>query len=123
PEPPGISATLRKLEGTWNAVRQLTANEEKEATATYVFKGNKVSYSTDKGRTTQAMVLKTNKKLPNVIELTPADPNRGSQLARYYFKIEKGELYLMQKITDRPRPNPDFSGKVNPVLVLKKEQK
>jgi uncharacterized protein (TIGR03067 family) len=123
PEPPGATATLRKLNGTWNAVRQLTGVNERKVTASYTFEGSKVTYSTDKGQTTLQMVLKTNKKLPNVIELTPADPKLASNSSKYYFKIEKGELYLMRKISDGPRPNPDFSGKVGPVLVLTKEMK
>jgi hypothetical protein len=95
----------------------------REVTASFTFEGDKASHSPDKGQTTLAMVLKTNKKLPNVIELTPADPKLASKAVKYYFKIEKGELYLLRKFSDGPRANPDFSGKVGPVLVLKREKR
>jgi uncharacterized protein (TIGR03067 family) len=120
PEPPGgSSAALRKLAGTWNAVRVISQGVEQPYDLTsYSFEKDKVINTLGRGKISRTLTLKLDKKRPDVIELTPEN----SKTTRFFFKIEKGELYLMPDRTNDPKAKPDFSGKTTAVIILKKEK-
>jgi uncharacterized protein (TIGR03067 family) len=117
PEPPGGGA-LRKLHGTWNAVRMVFKGAEKTPpNVSYVFEKDKVTYTS--GKAARPMTLKADRKRPDVIEMTP---EKGTT-QRFFFKIEKGELYLTPDRSKDPKAKPDFTGASMPVMVLKQEKK
>jgi hypothetical protein len=120
PEPPGgSSAALRKLKGTWISVRMIMKGKEGAYTsASYAFEKDKVTYTFGKGVTGRAMTLQADKKRRDVILMTP---DKGVTL-RFFFKIEKGELYLTPAPADA-KAKADFSGKERTaVIILKKEK-
>jgi len=121
PEPPGGAAALRKLKGTWNSVRRISKGQEIAYTLiSYAFEKDKVTYTAGKGKLVRTMSLKVDKKRPDVIELT--QENAKVATMRYFFKVEKGELYLVPDRSNDPKAKPDFSGNTTMVMVLKKEK-
>jgi len=121
PEPP--SGSLHKLQGTWNSVRRIAKGEEMAYTQiSYTFEKNKVTYTAGKGKLTRTMTVKTDKKRPDALEMTQ-DNVKGGAPMRYFFKIEKGELYLSPVRAGVADPKPDFSGNNGPVLILTREKK
>jgi hypothetical protein len=120
PEPPGGSAVLRKLQGKWESVRRIVKGEEQAYTrASYHFEKDKVAYSLGKGKTKET-TLRVDTKRPDLFALTHADSKFNA--ARYYFKVENGELYLVPAVFAKPKgkDGPDFSGKEAPVIIFKK---
>lgn len=117
PEPPR-GAAFRKLQGTWTSVRIIMKGEEvARTTISYKFTKDKVVYTLTKGKT-KDMTLKVDRKRHDLIEMSP---DQGKTL-RFFFKIEKGELYLTPAPSDDPKVKPDFSGKAGSVLILKQEK-
>lgn len=119
PEPPG--AALRRLQGKWKTVRILTRGQERRDDATYAFEKDQVIYvfgdAQSKGGSYK-MTVKADKSRPDLIEM-----KRGGGRGTYYwFKIEKGELYLAPAQAIGEKENPDFSGKRGMVRVLKREK-
>jgi uncharacterized protein (TIGR03067 family) len=120
PEPPGSG--LRRLRGTWKMVRVLVKGKERTSDATYTFEKDRAIYTfgdKDSKGGTYTMTLKADKDRPNVIEMR----RQGGPPMRYFFKIENGELYLVQIRSSDPKVKPDYSGKGAPVRVLKREMK
>src|SRR5690242_14795750 len=94
PEPPGGAAALRKLQGEWQSVRRVfNGKETNYPNATYTFKKDKVTYALGKG-TPREMKLKPDSKRPDAFALDQGNAKLMSA-PHYFFKIEKGELYLM----------------------------
>jgi uncharacterized protein (TIGR03067 family) len=121
PEPPGGSASVRKLKGAWKSVRMISKGKERTYTSvTYKFSDDKVTYTFGGGKGTRTMTLKTDKKRPNVIEMTVENSKVTN---RYFFKFEKGELYLQPDRSGDPKAKPDFTGNTISVLVLQQEKK
>jgi uncharacterized protein (TIGR03067 family) len=120
PEPPRGTAALRKLTGKWNSVRMiLKGNERNYTSASYSFTKDKVTYTAGNGKLMRTMTFKPDKKRPDVLEMTPENAKVPT---RYFFKIEKGELYLLPDRSNDPKTKPDFSGTTMPVMILKKEK-
>jgi uncharacterized protein (TIGR03067 family) len=121
PEPPGGNA-LRKLQGKWESVRRIVMGQEAAYTqASYHFEKDKVTYARGKGKgRPRTMTLKPDAKRPDYFALT--EENSRFDSGRYYFKVEKGELYLLPAIWGKPKgkEKPDFSGKEAPVTIFKK---
>jgi hypothetical protein len=119
PEPPSGSAAMRKITGTWNSVRMISKGKDRDyALASYTFAKDKGSYTMGKGKLVRTFTLKPDRKRPDVLEMTLENAKVPT---RYFFKIEKGELYLVPDRSNDPKAKPDFSGMTTPVLVLKKE--
>jgi hypothetical protein len=119
PEPPGGSAALRKLQGEWRSVRRVfNGKETTYANATYHFEKDKVTHAVGKG-TPRTMKLKPDSKRADLFALEQENSKIGAP--RYFFKIDKGELYLMPATFASKKGNkPDFSGNAAPVIVFKK---
>jgi uncharacterized protein (TIGR03067 family) len=117
PEPPG--GALRKLRGVWKNRAVLVQGKEREAAATYVFAGDKVTYSFGTKGGKREMTLVPDKKRKDLFQMKE---ERGRSL-RYFFKFEKGELFLVPVRPTDADPRPDFSGDTAPVLILKREGK
>jgi uncharacterized protein (TIGR03067 family) len=119
PEPPGGTAALRKLQGKWQSVRRIfNGKETTYANAQYTFKKDKVTYAVGKG-TPREMKLKPDSKRPDAFALEQENAKIGAP--HYFFKIEKGELYLMPvTFASKGKGKPDFSGNAAPVIVFKK---
>jgi uncharacterized protein (TIGR03067 family) len=121
PEPPGGSAVLRKLQGEWQSVRRVfNGKETTYPNATYTFEKDKVTYTLGKGKgKPREMKLKPDSKRPDAFALEQG--NAKTSAPHYFFKIEKGELYLMPVTFASKKGNkPDFSGNAAPVIVFKK---
>ena len=120
PEPPGGSAVLRKLQGKWESVRRTRNGTEKAFTnATYHFQKDKVTYAMGKGKgKPRERKLKPDPKRRDAFTLEQQNAKLGQ---RYYFKVEKSELYLVPvTLAAKGKDKPDFSGNVAPVVVFKK---
>jgi hypothetical protein len=119
PEPPGGSAVQRKLQGKWESVRRVFNGGEKAyANQYYHFQKDKVTYALGKG-TPRTLTLRPDKKRTDLFALEQENAKLGG--AKYFFKIEKGELYLMPVTFASKKGNkPDFSGNAAPVIVFKK---
>ena len=119
PEPRGTP--LRKLRGTWEGRVTIFKGRRDAADATYAFGKDTVTRthrSNGKSDTDKAK-LTPDKKRKDLVEMKP----EGGRAVRYFYKIEKGELYLSPvRLTERD-PKPDFSGNSAPVLILKREKK
>jgi hypothetical protein len=120
PEPPG-SASLRKLMGKWVSVRRIAKGEEMAYTQlSYAFEKDKVTSSSGNGKLVRTMTLKVDKKRSDVIEMT--GENVKVKTTRFFFKIEKGELFLTPTRSTDPKAKPDFTGGTGTVMILKKEK-
>jgi hypothetical protein len=120
PEPPGGSAALRKLQGKWVSVRRIIGGQEVAYTAaTYSFTKDKGTYTTGSGKLVRSLTLKVDKSRRDVIEITRENAKAPT---RYFFKIEKGELYLALARFKDAKAKPDFSGNAGSVLIFKKEK-
>jgi len=114
PEPP--AASLRKLQGTWNSVRRIIGGEEMPYTqVTYAFEKDKATHTLGSGKQ-RTLTVKADRKRSDVIEMTP---DKG-KTARYFFKIEKGELYLTPTRSTDPNVKPDFSGAKGTVIIYQR---
>ena len=112
---------LRKLKGQWVSVRQLVGGKEKAfgGMATYAFDGNKAAYSSG-GRPAIPLSFEADRKRPGAFQVFRANDKTPT---KYFFKIEKGELYLVPTRTSDPKAKPDFSGKSANVRILSREKK
>jgi uncharacterized protein (TIGR03067 family) len=122
PEPPGGAAALRQLKGTWVSVRRIAGGKETEFAemATYKFEGDKASYTFGKGgKTARVMKFEADRKRPFAFQVIQENTKAAT---RYFFKIEKGELHLTLDRSKDPNARPDFSGKVMPVVIYKRQQ-
>ena len=92
--------------------------EQAYADASYTFNKDKVTYALGKGASRE-MKLKPDSKRADVF--TIEQENTKVSAPRYFFKIEKGELYLMPvTLAAKGKDKPDFSGNQAPVVVFKK---
>jgi len=66
------------------------------------------------------MAVVPDKARKDLIELRPEG---GGRAAKYFFKLEKAELYLTPAQPGDADPKPDFSGAASPVLILQREKK
>jgi hypothetical protein len=117
PEPP--ATPLRKLQGTWTSVRRIAKGVEMAYTQiTFTFDKDKVTSNLDFFDKDKVTSVKTDRKRPDLLEMTQDQrPTR-----RFFFKVEKGELYLAQDRTNDPKAKPDFSGQTELVMILKREK-
>jgi hypothetical protein len=108
PEPPAGAATLRKLKGTWNSVRAIIREEERQYTpVSYTFAGDRATYAYQRIEFTDKLIVKIDLKRPNVLTMTP----EGSTRTRtYFFKIEKGELFLVPDNSNDPKSKRTSAG-------------
>jgi len=122
PEPPGNTASLRKLKGTWVSVRRIVGGKEGAFAemATYKFEGDKATYIFGKGsKSTRDMKFEADRKRPNAFRVIQENTKT---VTKYFFKIEKGELYLTLDRSNDPNAKADFSGKVMPVVIYKQQK-
>jgi hypothetical protein len=114
PEPPGGNA-VRKLQGKWQSMRRVAKGQETDfVTTSWVFEKDR-AVCTFNGGQVERSTIRADRSCPQAILLTGE-----SRIKRYFFKFEKGELYLSPDRTKDQKARPDFSGKVVTVIVLKK---
>ena len=119
PEP--SSGSLHKLQGTWNSVRRITKKGTLRNTSTsYTFAKDKVTMTGGKGKLMRTMTVKADRKRRDVIEMT--QENVKGVTTRYFFKIEKGELYLLPDRSGDPKAKADFSGEAGTVMIFEREK-
>ncbi len=119
PEPP--PAALAALMGTWKSRAVLVKGDEKKSSITYTFSKDKVTINSPAGKGPREMPLTYDKAKPGMFELGAVAAGRPP--VRYFFKIEKGELYLTPVRPSDKDPKPDFSGKAAPVIIFTREKK
>lgn len=117
PEPPA-GANLSKLRGKWVSVRKISGGKESayENVSTYTFERDKVRYQWTKHD--YSMKVEIDKKRPFSMTMT----KENTPPKKFFFKIEKGELYLTTDRTNDPKANADFSGKSGMVFIYKREK-
>jgi hypothetical protein len=118
PEPPG--SPLRELEGAWKARAVKAKGETRMYEATYTFSKGKATITTTKGKGPREMEVVPDKAVKGLIEMRPKADGRA---VRYFFKVEKGELFLAPVRPGEAAPKPDFSGDNAPVLILVREKR
>jgi uncharacterized protein (TIGR03067 family) len=122
PEPPGGSAELRKLKGTWTVSRRIIGGKESKPPRqiTYTFEGDKLTLDSGLGKKQTSKVKIDTKKRPFAIELTL----EGTNTVRVgIYKIEKGELFLALVSAKAPKPPTTFDGTTGSVMVLTQDKK
>jgi len=85
----------------------------------YTFSGDKVTLTLNE-KAGANMTLVADKKRRDAFEMTR---DKSTITTKYFFKIEKGELFLVPNRSADPNAKPDFSGDTAQVLVLEKEKK
>jgi hypothetical protein len=118
PEPPGNP--LSELQGTWKARAMLVNGKTREFDIVYTFDRGKATSVSAKARATRKMTVVPDKTRKGLFEMKPEG---GTRAVRYFFKIEKGELYLSPVRPGVADPKPDFSGTTAPVLILTRAKK
>jgi len=121
PEPQGGGgATLKKLQGTWKAVRYISAKGKPKnpPTFTYTFSDDKVTMTFGEKQGPNTTIV-PDRKRGDAFEFK-RDTGKGS--TKYFYKIEKGELYLVPNRSTDPKAKPDFSGTKTPVIIYQKEK-
>jgi len=104
PEPPG--KPLRKLQGAWEVRAVLVQGKERNSGGTYTFDKDKVTITPGSKGPRREMTVVPDKARKDLIEMKPD----GGRAVRYFFKFEKGELYLVPVRPTDAKPEPDFSG-------------
>jgi uncharacterized protein (TIGR03067 family) len=117
PDPP--AATLKQLQGKWALDRAIFKGKRQEVKAMfYTFKNAKVILQGGKDDTPETRAVTVSKDRPDVLEITPEK----RKTTRWFFKIEKGELHLLQYSSRDPKGKPDFSGQTDTVMILRREK-
>jgi hypothetical protein len=122
PEPPPGRWIFRSLAGTWRQTRARDNGAEVGWTATtFRFdRGGGGKYEVNSQ--SQAVTLKLDKKRRDVLTFT-YERNRDNP-RRYFFKIHKGELYLVADDSNDPDAKADFSGAgKNQVMIFQRARK
>lgn len=120
PEPPGGVAQFRQVLGSWRSARLLAKGEAGErTTVTYTFERDRFSY--DSGKISYQGTLKYQTKGSHLILELKRD---NSSVAPRHIAVafKKGQLHLSLIGLDVSKQI-DFTGKSNPVLVMKREKK
>jgi hypothetical protein len=117
PEPPD---TLKKLKGTWKAVWIISGGVGGTPTGhSYTFDGEKATSRSAYLVVATVMTVKLDRKRNDSLELLDRDRSRTT---KYHFKIEKDKLFLVPDTSNDPKAKPDFTGKMNNVIVYKLEK-
>jgi hypothetical protein len=118
PEPPADS--LKELQGTWKARAILVRGTKKTLDVVYTFDKGKATLTSAKSKAPRKMTVVADKSRKGLFEMKPEG---GTRAVKYFFKVEKGELYLSPVRPGVADPKPDFSGDTAPVLILTREKK
>jgi uncharacterized protein (TIGR03067 family) len=119
PEPPVAGA--KAIQGRWTLDRVIGEGPGKPpAGLVLMFEKDKLSVKLGKDRVDKVHSFKIDpRKKPGHLDLVDSD--RGRSVEGIY-KIEKGELFICIGERSGKRPTA-FDGKVEPVLILKKQKK
>jgi hypothetical protein len=118
PEPPGDP--LKELQGAWKARAILVKGVTRTSDVVYTFDKGKATIAPGKSVAPRKMTVVADKTRKGLFEMKPEG---GTRAVRYFFKVEKGELYLTPVRPSATHPKPDFSGTSAPVLIFTREKK
>jgi len=119
PEPQSGAQTLKKIKGTWNATRYIINKAEQKAPPyTYAFEGDKMTYSY-RGRVSYTATITPDKTRKDAFTMKR---DNSTITTKYFYKIEKGELFLALDRSNDPKAKADFSGDSGQVIVFEQQK-